>query len=540
MNLHKALLPVGLLIGVFCCVPETLRAENHDEDLKTAMQQVQQAFLWIDHFYVDSVNAADLSTNAIRGMLKELDPHSTYMTPSEVQKMNEPLEGNFEGIGIRYQMTQDTLLVINTIVGGPSEKAGLRGGDRIVAVNDTTIAGVKMSDTEIQRRLRGPKGTTVQVGVQREGSSEQIAFDIVRDKIPLYSVDASFMATPEVGYVKVSRFGKTTYEELMSALNGLRNQGMKHLILDLQSNGGGYLGTAVEMAEEFLPAKSMIVYTEGRSDNREEYRSRRKGSLTEGRLVVLVDEQSASASEIFSGAMQDLDRGVVVGRRTFGKGLVQRPIPLPGGAMMRLTVSHYYTPSGRCIQKPYTKGDKAAYDQDLLNRYKSGELLSADSIHFPDSLKYSTHNGRIVYGGGGIMPDYFVPIDTTRVTRTHRDIIARGVFNRYILGYYDRNHDRLTKDYPTEQAFIERYDVPQSVLEGLRQSAVEAGLNVDSTEFETSTPLLTLQIKAAIANDLFGTSAHFRIMSGEDQIYQRALEIITDERRYQSLLRNKM
>jgi carboxyl-terminal processing protease len=508
-----------------------------ETDLKTALQQVQQAFLWIEHFYVDTVNVAQMSTNAIRGVLKELDPHSTYLTPSEVRRANEPLEGNFEGIGIHYQMDRDTLLVINTIIGGPSEKVGLRAGDRILAVDDTTIAGVKMSNDEIQRRLRGPKGTHVHVAVRRGSEPDLIDFDITRDQIPLYSVDASYMATPEVGYIKVSRFGKNTPEELLSAADSLRRHGMKHLIVDLQGNGGGYLGSAVAMAGEFLPKNSLIVYTEGRASKRDEYRTSKKGSLTDGRLVVLIDEQSASASEIFSGAMQDLDRGVLVGRRSFGKGLVQRPVPLPGGAMMRLTVSHYYTPSGRCIQKPYTKGDKESYDRDLLNRYRSGELLSADSIHFADSLRCYTLSGRTVYGGGGIMPDVFVPIDTARVTRTHRNLLARGTFNRYVLNYFDLHHDRLVADYPTVDDFLARFTVTDAMLAELKNKAYADSVRIDSTEWERSLSLLSLQLKAGLANDLYGTSAYYRVITEADDVYQRAVALISDERQYRQLLK---
>jgi carboxyl-terminal processing protease len=511
-----------------------------EADLKTALQQVQQAFLWIEHFYVDTVNVSEMSTHAIRGILKELDPHSTYLTPSEVQRANEPLEGNFEGIGIHYQMDRDTLLVINTIIGGPSEKAGLRAGDRILAVNDTTIAGVKMSNDEVQRRLRGPKGSHVRVAVRRAGEAELIPFDLTRDRIPLYSVDAAYLAAPEVGYIKVSRFGKNTHEELLAAADSLRRQGMKHLIVDLQGNGGGYLGAAVDMAGEFLPKNSLVVYTEGRAIQRDEYRTSRNGSLTSGRLVVLIDEQSASASEIFSGAMQDLDRGVLVGRRSFGKGLVQRPVPLPGGAMMRLTVSHYYTPSGRCIQKPYTKGDKESYDRDLLHRYQSGQLLSADSIHFADSLRCYTLSGRTVYGGGGIMPDLFVPVDTGRVTRTHRNLLARGTFNRFVLAYFDRHHDRLLADYPSADDFATRFAVTDDLLSALREKAEADSVHLDSTEWERSLPLISLQLKAALANDLYGTSAYYRIISAADDVYQRAVALISDERQYRRLLRPEM
>lgn len=525
-----------LLLSLYLTALFPTQAESPALNMKTSLQQLQQAYLWIEHFYVDTVNAEKLSADAIRGMLKELDPHSSFLTPEEVRKMNEPLQGNFEGIGVRYQMNEDTLFVINVIIGGPSERVGLLAGDRIVKVNDTLIAGVKMTTDEIQKRLRGPKGSVVKVEVKRNGEQELIPFTITRDKIPVYSVDASFMVTPEVGYIKISKFAQTTHDEMMTAAKALRQQGMKHLIIDLQGNGGGYLGSAVNMAEEFLPANKLIVYTEGRVDKKLEYRTKHDGTLVDGRLVVLIDEQSASASEIFSGAIQDLDRGVIVGRRSFGKGLVQRPVPLPGNAMIRLTVAHYYTPAGRCIQKPYTKGDKANYDKDLYNRFKNGEFLTADSIHFADSLKFYTENGRLVYGGGGIMPDVFVPIDTTRMTKTHRDIIARGTYNKFILNYFEKNQKELKNTYPLLSDFASRFEVSTEMLEQLRQNAVADSIRIDSTEFERSLPVMKMQIKAGIASDLFENGAYYQIINRLNDTYNRGIEIITDSKLYDEIL----
>lgn len=525
-----------LLFSFYLTALLQIQAKSPDLDLKTSLQQLQQAYLWIEHFYVDTVNNEKLSADAIRGMLKELDPHSSFLTPDEVKKMNEPLQGNFEGIGVRYQMNEDTLFIINVIIGGPSERVGLQAGDRIVKVNDTLIAGVKMTTDDIQKRLRGPKGSVVKVEVKRETETELIPFSITRDKIPVYSIDASFMVTPEVGYIKISRFAQTTYDEMMKAANELKQQGMKHLIVDLQGNGGGYLGSAVDMADEFLPANKLVVYTEGRIDRKQEYRTKRNGTLADGRLVVLIDEQSASASEIFSGAMQDLDRGVIVGRRSFGKGLVQRPVPLPGDAMMRLTVAHYYTPAGRCIQKPYTKGDKANYDKDLYNRFKNGEFLTADSIHFADSLKFYTENGRVVYGGGGIMPDLFVPLDTTRMTKTHRNIIAKGTFNKFVLNYFDKNQKQLKNSYPVLNDFASDFEVSDEMLEQLRQNALADSIRIDSTEFEQSRPVMKMQIKAGIASDLFENGAYYQIINRLNDIYNRGIEVITDPKLYNEIL----
>ena len=379
------------------------------------LRKLQIAELAISNLYVDSVDEQKLVEDGIRGMIEKLDPHSSYLTPKEVKAANEPLQGNFEGIGVQFNMVEDTLLVIQPVTNGPSEKVGILAGDRIVKVNDTIIAGVKMSKEEIMRRLRGPKDTKVLLGIVRRDIADTLQFTVIRDKIPVKSVDASYMIRPQVGYIRIGSFGATTHEEFCERLKALKKQGMKSLVLDLQENGGGYLQSAVQIADEFLQSDNLIVYTEGRRTRRADYKARDGGLFSEGKVIVLVDSYTASAAEIVSGAIQDHDRGLVVGRRTFGKGLVQRPIDLPDGSMIRLTVAHYYTPSGRCIQKPYEKGKKQEYAEDMLHRLKSGELMSADSVHFADSLKYYTlKERRVVYGGGGIMPDEFVPLDTTK------------------------------------------------------------------------------------------------------------------------------
>ena len=372
------------------------------------LRKLQIAELAINNLYVDSVDEGRLVEDGIRGMIEKLDPHSSYSTAKETKAMNESLNGSFDGIGVQFNMQEDTLLVIQTILKGPSERAGILAGDRIVAVNDTAIAGVKMAREEIMRRLRGPKGTKVKLTIVRRGIKDKLTFNVTRDKIPVKTIDGYYMIRPQVGYIRIGSFGATTYKEFMTAVGELRAKGMRDLILDLQDNGGGYLQAAVQIANEFLQPKDLIVYTEGRKFPRQEYHAQDGGSLREGKVVVLVNEFTASAAEIVTGAIQDQDRGLVVGRRTFGKGLVQRPVEFEDGSMMRLTIAHYYTPSGRCIQKPYTKGDKKDYSMDLDQRYKHGEFYSADSIHFADSLKYYTlRKHRTVYGGGGIMPDFF-------------------------------------------------------------------------------------------------------------------------------------
>lgn len=365
------------------------------------LRKLQIAEMAINNLYVDTVDENKLAEDAIRGMLDKLDPHSAYATPKEVKSMNEPLQGNFDGIGVQFNVIEDTLVVIQTVTNGPSEKVGILAGDRIVNVNDTAIAGVKMSKEDIMRRLRGPKGTKVRIGIVRRGIADKIYFTVTRDKIPVKSIDAVYMIRPNVGYIRIGNFGATTYNEFMEGLENLRKQGMKNLILDLQENGGGYLQAAVMIANEFLPKNDLIVYTTGRRSPRMEYRAQGNGTLQEGKVIVLIDEFTASASEIVTGALQDQDRATVVGRRSFGKGLVQRPIDLPDGSMIRLTIAHYYTPSGRCIQKPYTKGDMKDYEMDLENRLKHGELTNKDSIHFADSLKFQTLRlHKTVYGGG--------------------------------------------------------------------------------------------------------------------------------------------
>ena len=364
------------------------------------LRKLSIAELSVTNLYVDSVDENKLVEDAIRGMLEKLDPHSTYSTPKEVKQMNEPLQGNFEGIGVQFNMVEDTLLVIQPVTNGPSEKAGILAGDRIVSVNDTAIAGVKMAKEEIMRRLRGPKGTHVSLGIVRRDIVDTLRFDIVRDKIPVHSIDATYMLQPNVGYIRIGNFGATTHDEFCESMKTLLKQGMKTLVLDLQGNGGGYLQAAVKIANEFLQADDMVVYTKGRRTPSMEYKAEGNGLFTQGKVIVLVDSYTASAAEIVSGAIQDHDRGIIVGRRTFGKGLVQRPIDLPDGSMIRLTIAHYYTPSGRCIQKPYEKGHIKDYAEDMLVRLKSGELMSADSVHFADSLKfYTLKKHRVVYGG---------------------------------------------------------------------------------------------------------------------------------------------
>ena len=492
------------------------------------LRKLQIAELAISNLYVDNVDEGKLVEDAIRGMLEKLDPHSSYSTPKEVKALNEPLSGSFEGIGVQFNMVEDTLLVIQPVTGGPSEKVGIVAGDRIVSVNDTAIAGVKMSKEDIMRRLRGPKGTKVMLGIVRRGIKDTLSFKVVRDKIPVKSIDAVYMIRPEVGYVRIGNFGATTHDEFCEALEKLTKQGMRNLILDLQGNGGGYLQAAVNIANEFLQKGDLIVYTEGRRMQRNEYKAKGNGKFLDGKIVVLIDEYSASAAEIVTGAIQDQDRGKVVGRRSFGKGLVQRPIDLPDGSMIRLTVSHYYTPAGRCIQKPYTKGDSKDYAMDVMNRLKHGELMSADSIHFADSLKcYTLREHRPVYGGGGIMPDYFVPLDTLAYTKFHRELSAKSYIINANLKYVDANRKALRKRWTSFDEFRRDFVFPKEEIDKMiADAAKDKIVPKDNAELEKTLPKLSMQLKALVARDLWDMSEYFAIINEESEIVRKAVEII--------------
>lgn len=495
-----------------------------------SLRKLQIAEYATVNLYVDSVDENKLVEDAIRGMLEKLDPHSTYSNAKEVKQMNEPLNGNFEGIGVQFNMIDDTLMVIQPVTNGPSEKVGIIAGDRIVTVNDTAIAGVKMSKEEIMRRLRGPKGTVVMLGVVRTGIKDQLTFKVTRDKIPVHSVDATYMLRPGIGYIRIGNFGANTHQEFCEALEKLKQQGMTDLVLDLQENGGGYLQAAVNIADELLARDELIVYTEGRRVPRQEYHAHGHGNFMQGKIVILVDEYTASAAEIVTGAVQDQDRGQVVGRRTFGKGLVQRPIDLPDGSMIRLTIAHYFTPSGRCIQKPYEKGNQKDYAMDVMNRLKKGELTNQDSIHFADSLKFQTlHKQRTVYGGGGIMPDHFVPLDTTRYTQFHRQLAAKGVIIQQNLRYVDNHRKQLKKQYTDFESFKQTFEVPQSLVDDVLAEGKKQKLEPkNDEELQKTLPYLRLQLKALIARDIWDMSEYFSIMNEENPTVKKALEVIME------------
>ncbi|WP_455065063.1 S41 family peptidase, partial [Prevotella sp.] len=494
-------------------------------------RKLQIAEMAITNFYVDSVNEQKLVEDGIRGMLEKLDPHSTYTDAKETKAMNEPLQGDFEGIGVQFNMIEDTLVVIQPIVNGPSQKVGILAGDRIVSVNDSTIAGVKMPRIDIMKMLRGKKGTKVKLGIVRRGVSNILTFVVTRDKIPVHTLNAAYMIRPGVGYICLESFGMKTHEEFMDAVKELEKQGMKSLILDLQDNGGGYLQAAVQIANEFLKDNEMIVYTEGRNVRRQNYKAIGNGRLQKMRVYVLVNEFTASAAEIVTGAIQDNDRGTVVGRRTFGKGLVQRPFDFPDGSMMRLTIAHYYTPSGRCIQKPYKKGDLKDYEMDLEKRLKHGELTNPDSIHFDTSQKfYTLRNHRVVYGGGGIMPDYFVPLDTTKYTKYHRLLAAKNIIMNAYLKYVDANRTTLKDLYKSFDTFNKNYVVPQSLLDTIiAEGKKEKVEPKDKAELTATIPYIKVQLKALVARDLWDMNEYYRVWNEQSDIVNKAVKLASDK-----------
>ena len=486
----------------------------------------------ISRFYVDETDNDKITESGIRAMLKELDPHSTYTDQKETRTLLEQMQGSFGGIGIQFNIIEDTLYVIQTTKNGPSERAGILAGDKIVTVNDTAIAGVRMERADIMSRLRGAKGTEVKVEVVRRGIDRKLVFNLIRDDISTETVDAAYMIDEDNGYIRITSFGAKTHEEFATKLDSLKSLGMQNLILDLEGNGGGYLNAAVDIASEFIEGERLVVYTEGRNNPRQNYVSRGKGRFLNGNLVVIVDETSASASEILAGAIQDWDRGLVVGRRSFGKGLVQRPFNLPDGSMIRLTIARYYTPAGRCIQKPYDN-DSIKYEQDLMHRYNSGELTSADSIHFPDSLKtYTKRLKRPVYGGGGIMPDYFVPLDTLKYTKYHRGLAAKGSIIQASLKFLDRNRQEIEKEYSDIYDFDNRFEVNEEYLNMLREQGVQDSVKLEGgeEEYRKSLPEIKQQLKSLIARDIWSIDKFMEIYNRTNDMFLKAYELVKEKK----------
>jgi carboxyl-terminal processing protease len=490
----------------------------------------------IDAFYVDTADVNAITEKAIVEVLKSLDPHSSYISAKDVKEQNEPLNGNFDGIGIQFNVLHDTIVVIEPIKNGPSEKVGLKAGDRIVNINDEKVFGIKISTSGVRSRLMGPKGTKVNITVFRKGEKELIPFTIIRDKIPINSLDAAYMLNNETGYIKLNKFAATTEKEFFEGLAGFSGTTMKNLIIDLRGNPGGYMLAGVAIANQFLEGQKLVVYMQGRKTPREEFKSSGKGILTKTRLVLLTDEGSASASEILAGAMQDWDRGVIIGRRTFGKGLVQNGFYLTDGSQVRLTIARYYTPTGRSIQSPYKDGyDK--YMENYIKRFSNGETRSADSIHFPDSLKYSTLvTKRKVYGGGGLMPDIFVPADTSHYTEYYGRLVNKGIFNSFTLEYADKNRAKILAAYKTFDEFKAKFNLSEADIKLFIKTGEDAGVKFNEKQFEVSKPTVLKILKALVANDLWQTTEYFRIINEGDVVIEKALKVLADKDEYNRIL----
>ncbi|GAB4224794.1 MAG: S41 family peptidase [Bacteroidales bacterium] len=516
---------------LFICLMYSSLQYSQEPNPRNTVQKLASVMQIINFAYVDSVNEARLTEKAIISMLKELDPHSQYISKKDLRTSTEPLEGIFEGIGISFQVYKDTILVISPVKGGPAERLGIMAGDKIVKINGEDATGNYVDNNFVYQKLRGDKGTSVEVSIYRKGRKKLINYTIIRDRIPINSIDAAFMASPETGYIKLNRFSRTTMDEFRKALGELKEKGMTGLILDLRGNSGGYLDVAVDLADEFLSAGKLILYTEGKSSPRRKYKSSFRGSFETGKLVILVDEGSASASEIVAGAIQDWDRGLIVGRRSFGKGLVQRPYYLPDSSVIRLTVARYYTPTGRCIQKSYKEGYEDYYD-DLQKRLEKGELSDVHKIDFPDSLKYYTPLNRIVYGGGGIMPDIFVPWDSTSYTDFYVDLLSRGMFNDFVLDYVDRERENLLAEYPAFDDFFQNFHVENHFLSRFLEFAQYRDIVPAPGELARSDELIRYQLKALIARNLYDYESYFKVLTGYDDGFRKALEVISNDRNF--------
>jgi len=535
-NFRKNTLNVLLVLFIGLLILQPDMPAQAQEAVQKNQMKFGRLLRLVDGYYVDSADVDDLTEKAIIHMLSELDPHSVYISKEEVERMNEPLQGNFEGIGISFNIFKDTLLVTTTIPGGPSEKVGLRAGDRIIEVDGKIIAGTGIKNSDVMDMLRGEKGTTVEVKILRRNINEALDFTIVRDKIPIHSLDAAYMLDEATGYIKLNKFSATTTDEFTEAMEELKAQNIQNLILDLRGNGGGYLKSAIELSDQFLDNNKMIVYTDGQNDPRREYKATSKGLFKEGSLVVLVDESSASASEIVSGAVQDWDRGLVIGRRSFGKGLVQKPYFLTDGSMVRLTTAHYYTPSGRNIQKPYDNGIDD-YKRDYLDRLSTGQLFSADSISLSDSLKFKTLiNGRDVYGGGGVMPDIFIPMDTSAHYRYYNRLRRNNIVYNFVLDYVDNNREELKKNHPDFDDFNAKFETSAEMIEKIVSEGEKEGIERDKESLEFTLSTMKKEIKALIARDIYSRNDFYKVFYQDDEAVLKALEVIENKEQYNNLL----
>jgi len=530
------LAPYSLIafILLFISLNTSAQSKQKNADPKSTSLKFNTLMQLLNYYYVEDIDQPKLTEEAIVAVLQELDPHSVYISKDEVEKTNEPLVGNFDGVGIQFQMYKDTILVISPVPGGPSEKLGILAGDKIIKINNADAFGKKVNNQYVLDHLRGPKGSKVDVSIYRKGRKELIDYTITRDKIPLNSIDASFMLTDNIGYIKLSRFAATSADEFIDAANQLKKQGMKDLVFDLRGNSGGYLNIAFDLADQFLPGGKLVVYTKGLHSPKQDFIATSRGTFENGKLVVLIDEGSASASEIVAGAVQDWDRGLILGRRSFGKGLVQRPYMLPDSSMVRITTARYYTPSGRCIQKSYAEGEDD-YRDDLYKRFKHGELYHADSIKFPDSLRYFTQNKRIVYGGGGIMPDYFVPLDTTFASHYYTDVFRKGLLNDFTLQYIEARRKDLLKAYPDSKAFITGFKDDQKLLDEFVAFAATKEVPRNDRDLLVSGTQIKIILKAYLARNLYNINASFQELSSTDDDIIRAVEVIKNDALFRKL-----
>ena len=518
-------LVLGIWLGYFLSNRISRGASLNQNYHTSTNDKINSLLDYIEYQYVDTINKKDLVEKTVTSMLQSLDPHSSYIAASEFETVNEPLEGNFDGIGVEFNIIKDTIRVVTPIEGGPSEKIGIKSGDKIVKVEGKNVAGVKITNKEVFEKLRGKSGTIVTVSVLRSGIAKPLEFKITRDAIPLYSLDASYMVEPTIGYIKISKFAATTYEEYLKAFNELSKQGMKKLILDLRGNPGGYLNAAVDIADEFLSNGLQIVYTQGKANPKKTYKATTRGSFENNPLVILIDEGSASASEIVAGAIQDNDRGTIVGRRSFGKGLVQDQLQLPDGSAIRLTIARYYTPTGRCIQKPYSD-DKNEYYNEEYDRYENGELLNEDSIKMDKTKQYKTPEGKIVYGGGGIMPDVFVPIDTARTNSFLNKVFYAGAINTFAFEYADKYRNQI-QVYKTAKNYIQQFEISNAILDDFYAYCAKQNLLLGNFSKTKTNEALKPYLKAFIGRDVFDKDAYYPIINQKDKSILKAVEVLS-------------
>jgi carboxyl-terminal processing protease len=523
--LFSIVLVVGIWVGYFLSNRISNQSNFKYSGKSGVNDKISSLLNFIEFQYVDTINKKDLVEKTVTSMLQSLDPHSSYIPASEFEAVNEPLEGNFDGIGVEFNIIRDTIRVVNPIEGGPSEKIGIKAGDKLIKVENENVAGVKITNKQVFEKLRGKSGSVVKVSLMRSGFSKPLDFKITRDAIPLYSLDASYMINSTIGYIKISKFAATTYQEYLKAFNELSKQGMKKLVLDLRGNPGGYLNAAVDISDEFLTNGLQIVYTQGKASPKKMYKATEHGSFENGELVVIIDEGSASASEIVAGAIQDNDRGLIIGRRSFGKGLVQDQMQLPDGSAIRLTIARYYTPTGRCIQKPYSE-DKDQYYNEEYDRYSNGELLNADSMKINKDDVFKTPEGKIVYGGGGIVPDVFVPIDTTRTNSFLNKVFYAGAINTFAFEYVDKNRAKLL-EYQSAKKFITSFVVGNDLIEEFYDYCKRQGIVMQSTTRNKTTELLKPYLKAFIGRDAFEKNAYYPILNEKDKCILKATEVLS-------------